>query len=56
MSEEFADAIRIWLASIPTAAEVYLRPDAASPGILPYREKSAACESLRFEFPAAGNF
>ncbi len=48
MSKEFGDVFRIWLASIPTAAEateVDLRPDGCFPGrILPARGKSTARE------------
>ena len=45
LSKEFADAVRLWLESIPKAAEapeVDLRSDGRSPGILTNREKSTA--------------
>ena len=44
------------LASKPTvaeAAEVDLLPDGRSPGILPYREKSAAAGNLKLQFANA---
>ena len=50
LAKEFDDIFRFWLAPIPTAAEapeVDLRPDGRSPGILPYREKSAMARNLK---------
>ena len=51
LSKEFGDVFRIWLTPTTTAAEaaeVHLRADGRSPGILPYREKSAVPRNLKF--------
>ena len=57
LSKEFGDVFRIWLASIPTAAEaaeVDLVADGRGfGGILPYREKSVVAGSLKFKFTNA---
>ena len=52
LSEESAGTKILMLRAIPTApeaAEVDLRPDGRSPGILPYREKSAAARNSKFK-------
>ena len=53
LDNKFADAIRFWLASIPTAAEapeVDLRPDRRlGGGIPPYREKSAVGAKFKIQ-------
>ena len=47
LSKEFADAIRIWLASIPTAVEAAEVDLAVVAAVLPYRVKSAAARSSK---------
>ena len=57
LSKEFGDVFRIWLASIPTAAEaaeVDLVADGRGfGGILPYREKSVGARNSKFKITSA---
>ena len=55
LSKEFGDVFRIWLGSIPTAAEADVRADRCLGGILPYREKSVVAGNSKFKLANASS-